>query len=151
MYRCKVHINPHYTTQQIGENSTKRESVTKLGLDWVPIPNVDGIHPLVYEDNGLPCHGGHKHWKSGYGLVLIQDLCLNILLDEASLNNGLSDSDCHLRRSQNSHNTTDDHQKFYARGFSATEEEVDGEQKERCKCLWPGQLRATVEAGHDPP
>jgi hypothetical protein len=84
--------------------------------------------------------------------VLIQGLCLNILLDKASLNNSLGDSGCHLRRSQNSHNTTHDHEKFYAREFSATEEEVDGKEKEGDVDAYdPGQLRATDEAGHDPP
>jgi hypothetical protein len=81
--------------------------------------------------------------------VLIQDLCLNILLDKASLNNGLGDIGCHLRRSQNSHNTTHDHEKFYARGLSAT---VDGKEKEGDVDAYdPGQLRATDEAGQDPP
>jgi hypothetical protein len=51
-------------------------------------------------------------------------------LDEASCDEGLASSDCHFRRSQNSHKPTRDYQKFYSGGFSTTEEEVDGEQKE---------------------
>jgi hypothetical protein len=45
-------------------------------------------------------------------------------LDEASCYNALGNNDCHLRRSPY------DYEKFYSGGFSATEEEVDGEQKE---------------------
>jgi hypothetical protein len=50
-------------------------------------------------------------------------------LDEASCYNDLGNNNCHLRRSQNSYNATYDYEKFYSRGFPATEE-VDGEQKE---------------------
>ena len=84
--------------------------------------------------------------------MLIQDLCLNISLDEANLNNGLGDGDCHLRRSQNSHNATYDYEKFYSRGFSATGEEVDGEQKQGDVDAYdPSQLAARYDVVHNVP
>jgi hypothetical protein len=77
---------------------------------------------------------------------------VNSLLDEASLNNCLGDAPCHLRRSQNSHNATRDYEKFYSRGFSAPEEEVDGEKKEGdVDACDPTQLAAKHDVGYDPP
>jgi hypothetical protein len=74
------------------------------------------------------------------------------LLDEASLNNGLGNGPCHLCRSQNSHNATRDYKKSYSRGFSAPEEEVDGEQKEGdVDACDPTQLAAKHGIGYNPP
>jgi hypothetical protein len=77
---------------------------------------------------------------------------VNNLLDEASYYSGLGDGDRHLCRSQNSHNATHDYEKFYSGGFSATEEEVDGEQKEGdVDACDPAQLAVNNDVGHDPP
>jgi hypothetical protein len=59
--------------------------------------------------------------KIGLALVLLQDLRMHNLLDEASCYNDLGNNNCHLRRSQNSYNATYDYEKFYSRGFPATE------------------------------
>jgi hypothetical protein len=57
-----------------------------------------------------------------------------------------------LRRSQNSHNATYDYEKFYSRGFSTTEEEVDGETKEGdVDACDPIQLAAKHDVGYDLP
>jgi hypothetical protein len=77
---------------------------------------------------------------------------LHSLLDEVNCYKGLSNGECYLRCSQNSHNATRNYQKFYSGGFSATEEEVDGEQKEGdVDACDPTQLVAKHGLGHNPP
>jgi hypothetical protein len=74
------------------------------------------------------------------------------LFDEASCYNDLGNNNCHLRRSQNSHNATYDYEKFYSRGFSATGEEVDGEQKQGDVDAYdPSQLAARHDVVHNVP
>jgi hypothetical protein len=57
-----------------------------------------------------------------------------------------------LLGSQDSHNATRDYKKLSSGGFSPTEEDVDGEQKEAgIDACDPSQLRAKREVGCDSP
>jgi hypothetical protein len=84
--------------------------------------------------------------------VFIQDLRVNNLLDKVCFYNSQGDSDYHLRRSQGSHNATRHYEKVYSRGFSATGEKVDGEQKEGdVYACDPTQSAAMHDVGHNAP